>query len=925
MFFYNHFLVLKWTLIGCLLCNSINFSAQEVTYDVEHFSVNNGLSDHRIYSILDHQGFIWLGTEDGLNRFDGYQFHQIAMPDFKKISTTLIGNRIPRLDALENGKILVFYGKYSNDPTQVYAFDPKTHISSEIILVGKDKMQYHYFLDGDTVSVDIIPVTHGYSNDRYQDSYGNVFEIQRDADSIYATLSLSTGEYLEIGNEWNSLTRPKLPFGNNLAKEFYFTSLNGLVKFSIHRSPFQKYLSTPTHDWQYLTSGRAIAVMSQNVVLFSSEWEPLQLYDRIQGTSITPVFRDKITGKTPDTRNVRGLMRLNDSIIWVTPYGGPLLKLNINSFQSESFHLRSINQLYTSTTLSNGHILLVGGNQNTHETKFCVFDTQTKLIEEIGFGTSIQSYLSHRPTFLLESKGGQVWFSTTGGVYLLDLNSHTIVAAYFKKDQNNHAPNSGYPIYHILDESNILVIHETDEGNVWLGLENEGVNILSPKTNSIQHLSMGDGLANGTVCGIMPDAAGFWLSTYNGLSHYNTETKTFRSFYKEDGLPHNEFNRFSFTHDENGHLYFGTMNGFVSFDPQEVLNNESTVSILVSEIGYFEKDGKTPIIRISNLETPLEIDIPSNNRSCYFKLCMNSFNNSPTNSYSYILEPPRKQSKIPKSNWRLTGKNRILQFDYLPTGKYNLKIRGVSATGVTSNVKNISLHVHPFFYQTWWFILSVTLGIISMAYYLYRVRLAHVLKVERLRTKLSSDLHDDVGSLLSGVAYQMELLEYSVDEKNKSLVQNIAESSRKAMFRMRDLVWAIDARYSTYLDLAERMKQYAEEFLIPLNIQCVFNLHGLPDHKEVPANVRHDLLLIFKEFLTNSIKHAQATKVVIEMNRNGKTFQMIMKDNGIGMNELSGGTGQGLANMSMRAKKMKGTLKFIHENGFGIHLSIPVF
>jgi signal transduction histidine kinase len=122
------------------------------------------------------------------------------------------------------------------------------------------------------------------------------------------------------------------------------------------------------------------------------------------------------------------------------------------------------------------------------------------------------------------------------------------------------------------------------------------------------------------------------------------------------------------------------------------------------------------------------------------------------------------------------------------------------------------------------------------------------------------------------------------------------------------------------------MKQYAEEFLIPLNIQCEYNLEGLPEYKEVPADVRHDLLLIYKEFLTNSIKHAKATKIEIEMKRNGKRFQIRMKDNGVGISDQSTiGTGQGLANMTMRAKKMNGTLDFIHEGGFGIDLSLPAF
>ncbi|MFK8005327.1 MAG: sensor histidine kinase, partial [Saprospiraceae bacterium] len=290
------------------------------------------------------------------------------------------------------------------------------------------------------------------------------------------------------------------------------------------------------------------------------------------------------------------------------------------------------------------------------------------------------------------------------------------------------------------------------------------------------------------------------------------------------------------------------------------------------------------------------------------------------------LKPTNSFFENDEAIWQSNGRDRKIQFEYLPAGDYDLNIRGTSSEGIATNKFTIHLQVQEFFYKSWWFITLCILTLTVLIYLFYQNKLNRALEIEKLRTRLSSDLHDDVGSVLSGVAYQMELLEYSVPEKNRSLVQQIAASSRRAMSQMRDVVWAIDSRNSSIQDLIERMQEFAKEIIEPLEINFDFQYKDLPLKKNISAEIRHSILLIFKEFLTNTVKHAEASNITIQLFKNGKNLEMIIQDNGKGLpkdTELS--TGQGLENMKMRAWKIKASLDFLENDGFGVRLKVPTF
>ena len=232
------------------------------------------------------------------------------------------------------------------------------------------------------------------------------------------------------------------------------------------------------------------------------------------------------------------------------------------------------------------------------------------------------------------------------------------------------------------------------------------------------------------------------------------------------------------------------------------------------------------------------------------------------------------------------------------------------------------------FYKTWRFWFIISLLSIALILAINRYQLNQKLKVERLRTKLSSDLHDEVSGLLSGIAMQSELLEImTTDEKNKSKLGSIAKVSRSAMSRMSDVIWSIDARKDTVGDLLTRMSEHAMDILNPLNIEWKIAVENIDKKNKIPVLLRENLYFIYKEAINNIGKHSAANQVHISFGNYDKQFKMTIHNNGAAkvVPQKSHKKGQGTANMKMRADKINATLTKKTTKGYTVVLTRKPF
>lgn len=176
--------------------------------------------------------------------------------------------------------------------------------------------------------------------------------------------------------------------------------------------------------------------------------------------------------------------------------------------------------------------------------------------------------------------------------------------------------------------------------------------------------------------------------------------------------------------------------------------------------------------------------------------------------------------------------------------------------------------------------------------------------------------------MLSGIAMQSELLGTTAKKEDKSKLNKIALLSRDAISSMRDLVWSIDNRRERVSDLLERMQELADELLFPKNISFRVEKNDLNLNKKLSITAKQQLFFIFKEAITNILKHSNAKNVVVIFRNQNGLGQVVIKDDGT-FQKSKKSTGFGLANMALRAQKMKATIDFIKEDGFEIHVKLP--
>lgn len=929
--FYILMLYCSWTAIA--------MQAQEITYSVEHFSIDDGLPSNRVHSLLVHSsGYIWVGTNEGLRRFDGYKFQAIEVtrkktpgssqnkPGKTKDPVALIDKgSIYGLRELKSGNMILYAQETSfRDPViSAILFNPA---EETVEVISDDTSQYVVnftdFLNDPLERSLMVGSTDSIHQLLFCDKFRNEFKIEYKIPSravLSAVLHLNTGEQVDLSPLWSTIYGPQSPNANNLGKVIYVGGANGLFKVAIHKSLFQKiFWNELVTDWEFGNRCRSMIQVNKDTILMSVEDQGLYIYNLATNQVSLP-------GRTMSRdNNTAGIYRYfrhlekggNDNTIYGARLGG-LMQYDVENDLVSMKNSISYYPMSASPIMKTKY--LVSSGTKPTEYLFELFDLRTGEVGKIDFGPADEFLTMARPTFMLPDSDSTLFHATKSGLFYLDIKHQKVLHAYL--DRN--APRKAYPfpVTYNLSGPHVWRVYLANDHKLWAAMDADGITTIDLKSGRTTYLSTDDGLSNNTVVGILPDAGGYWFSTFNGLSYYDTTSSVFHNFYTADGISHNEFNRFASLIDSSGRYYFGSMNGITAFYPDEVLPKQDTARLLISEILYYQQ-GDLLLSRTNYTDQPYEIIVPSRNRTMAIHLTMTELSDPAGNTFYYQLIPGRRPS--PDEPW-VPIQNHILRFDNLEAGDYALVLRGLSSKGILSNIVSVPIHVSEYFYRTWWFMCLVLCMVVSLVYLFYRMRLAQALRMERLRTRLSSDLHDDVGGLLSGVAFQMEALEHVVDQQHRSQVMRIAQSSRKAMERMRDTVWAIDARRQTLGDLKDRMLETAEEILSPLDIGCSIHTDPALTNLVLPSLAKHNLLLIYKEFIHNTVKHAEASHVDIRINKKGRDLQMTLLDNGIGLNANVGhSTGQGLKNMEMRAKKMNGTIRFLREKGFGVVVDVHV-
>jgi len=231
-------------------------------------------------------------------------------------------------------------------------------------------------------------------------------------------------------------------------------------------------------------------------------------------------------------------------------------------------------------------------------------------------------------------------------------------------------------------------------------------------------------------------------------------------------------------------------------------------------------------------------------------------------------------------------------------------------------------------WQRWWFLTASALLIVGSGYAFHRSRITRLLEIVRLRTRIASDLHDDVGSSLTQISILSEIVRAHLGHPEPHIgdpLSRIGTLSRESVDSMSDIVWAIDPLRDAPSHLLQRMRRLANELLGADGLQLRFESSG-DTARGLDADVRRHTFLVFKEILHNVVRHADAHLVRIEVTIAPHELRLMVTDDGRGFDTAVAAEGQGLRNMSRRSASLGGSLDVISSPGRGtsVTLTLPL-
>jgi ligand-binding sensor domain-containing protein/two-component sensor histidine kinase len=425
----------------------------------------------------------------------------------------------------------------------------------------------------------------------------------------------------------------------------------------------------------------------------------------------------------------------------------------------------------------------------------------------------------------------------------------------------------------------IQFITEDNAGKIYF-VTSRGMDVLEPESGKVKQYTLADGLAAaGTGVGLRDKNGDIWLGVSRGLSRFTPEA---------DRAP------------VPPPVFIGAV---------RVAGNEYPISAL----------GETDISGLT-----LEPD-QSNIQIDFYGLNLTS---GDALRYQYRLDGV-------DADWTTIDdlKQRSVNLSR-SAGSYKFLVRAVTLEGTTSAAPaSVSFTILRPVWQRWWFLLILTLLIVGVIYLIYGYRLRKLLELEKVRTRIATDLHDDIGASLSKIAILSEVVHQRVApvapgnaDINEPL-EEIAGTSRELVDSMSDIVWAINPERDHLSDLIQRMRNLAGELTEYAEIGLRVRLAGIEEGADLPlgADLRREIYLIFKETLNNLVRHSKCEMAEITFAVEQNFLVLTVKDDGKGFVAASNGNGtngatrggNGLQNMHRRAANLGGSYEIASDVGKG--------
>jgi signal transduction histidine kinase/CheY-like chemotaxis protein/class 3 adenylate cyclase/ligand-binding sensor domain-containing protein len=1032
-------------LSSCLLFINYfpSFSQADTTkqngWKIQHIGTEDGLSNRFVNCIIqDSRGFTWMGTNFGLNRYDGHRF-DILTRESNHLQTNTIFQL--NLDANQNIWVIqkdVFLSpiqaidildpiSFKVEPLENYIGKPMPFSIKEIKRVWPDSLFHMYIL---TTNNDVFRFDQkGLHLLIHIPSAKPIFDLGVNTNMI----SIENAEktmvelYDTLGNELNqfpTLTLPSFFHGDpgywfSFAQQnpgeqlFVYANNNNIASFYsiLTRNGFSaiKPISTAGHNRQL------IGYDIYHKKLWGLEnADHLFVLDPKTGQIEYPPYDNKF--------NSTAIFNDPIGLVWLgNDNGVQLYSKRLKYFTS---YLVTDRPFYSCRGFSedrNGNIYVL-----THRGNF-IFHPETKTLEPwplaqslVGLASTVDKndniWVSGEDFFLYrydpaasllteyplpasaylavwsiaQAGTGQILLGTTKGLWTKDPDNNLNPIQFSKLNGEN-----------ILNESTIYHILETKEG-IWLSTDN-GLFLVDLKDGVKEHINEQDGLPNNSLLYLYIDADNiywiasrggglirwdktknifksytvneglshniiyavleddfgfFWIPSDLGLMRFEKATGICRTFLQPEGIPHEEFNRSSYFKDHNGNFYFGTLNGFIVFNPKDLLN-VNTVSLPVRLTKFEAINEKTGVSKDFTYEAATSQDITLSPQVSSFLVHYSilDYDDPKLKRYAYRIDGLN-------SNWTYLTEN-FIRINGLKGGQYSIHIKGQSSTGQWSeNELVIPLVIQKPFLVRWYSITAMLLLLGGIVLLIFRRRSAlqkakletemavsrQLRQVDKLKDQFLANTSHELRTPLNGIVGLSEsLLEKIHSETEKEDLELIISSGRRLSNLVNDI-----------LDFSRLKEHDLQLNLQPVDIRTIselclrLNRHLVQDKKvelvnHIPENLSYCLAdenrlqQILQNLVANALKFTKEGKITIDAQEVEGMMIISVTDTGIGIEKDKqsvifkefeqadgsigrefGGTGLGLSITKYLVELHGGNIGVVSEPGKGSIFSFTI-
>lgn len=478
----------------------------------------------------------------------------------------------------------------------------------------------------------------------------------------------------------------------------------------------------------------------------------------------------------------------------------------------------------------------------------------------------------------------------------------------------------------MIDDSTLSVINTTaplfgafngystaKDGSLWLATR-QGLKHYNRGYRLLETFDSDNGLNNDVIYELLfnKDSSSLFVSTNRGISEIHLSSKTVRNYTTTDGIQESEHNTGACAKGPGNTFYFGNIHGVTFFKEQNLRTRSQAPflviqTILVNDTNY--QKNTNPQFTEGLILRPGDSKL-----SLRYSLLQSSEQESVL--YRYQLEGLDR-------NWQVSAEQPVINYSGLEPGDYTLKLSGCVEGQCTQ--KNIHITVMPPYYRTWWFLLlAIITGIISFIFLASVIAKARVRRKEKKleterrvleeKTRISRDLHDNVGARLSMMINTMDWIT-KTKTFDESVMSELQDNTRSVIQNLRETIWVMNRQEITAVELFDKIKNYALLFFRHHPTKLNFD-ERITEDRTFNSEQTLNLFRITQEVLNNTLKYAKADTVDIAIITHPEAhLEINFSDNGVGFDMGDYEAGNGIINMKERAEEIRA--EFFIESAVG--------